>query len=347
MKQPSFSGLTLSRFCFQISMLLKSATPLPEGLLLMAKDSSNLEQTNILSNMSKQLEEGLPFSQVMKESHAFPSYVLHMTLLGEQTGTLDITMERLSEYYEQEHIIYENLRRAITSPMIMLTMLMAILFILFTKVMPLFTGVYTQLGASIPKIATVAIKVGGFLSGVAFVISILLLLMLLFLWIQSEQKKENFLFQKLLTIIKTHSSLFNIIALHRFCSVMVTAYPCGIDLKSSFTLAQEVVEHPDVENKLKLCTLQLEEGKNFSEVVESANLFSDFDLQMIRTGTRTGQLEAVLRYLDSDYNRRSYDIIQNFISRLEPTIILVLAIATGMVLLSVMLPLVGILSSIG
>ena len=120
MKQPSFSGLTLSRFCFQISMLLKSATPLPEGLLLMAKDSSNLEQTNILSNMSKQLEEGLPFSQVMKESHAFPSYVLHMTLLGEQTGTLDITMERLSEYYEQEHIIYENLRRAITSPMIML-----------------------------------------------------------------------------------------------------------------------------------------------------------------------------------------------------------------------------------
>ena len=112
-------------------------------------------------------------------------------------------------------------------------------------------------------------------------------------------------------------------------------------------LAGQVVEHPDVENKLKLCTLQLEEGKNFSEVVESANLFSDFDLQMIRTGTRTGQLEAVLRYLDSDYNRRSYDIIQNFISRLEPTIILVLAIATGMVLLSVMLPLVGILSSIG
>ena len=87
-------------------------------------------------------------------------------------------MERLSEYYEQEHIIYENLRRAITSPMIMLTMLMAILF---TKVMPLFTGVYTQLGVSIPKIGTLAIKVGGILSGVVFVISILLLLMLLFL----------------------------------------------------------------------------------------------------------------------------------------------------------------------
>lgn len=144
----------------------------------MAKDSSNLEQTNILSNMSKQLEEGLLFSQVMKESHTFPSYVLHMALLGEQTGTLDITMERLSEYYEQEHIIYENLRRAITSPMIMLTILMAILF---TKVMPLFTGVYTQLGVSIPKIGTLAIKVGGILSGVVFVISILLLLMLLFL----------------------------------------------------------------------------------------------------------------------------------------------------------------------
>ena len=56
----------------------------------------------------------------------------------------------------------ENLRRAVTYPAIMIIMLLAILFILFTKVMPVFSGVYEQLGTSIPPAAQTAIRFGAF-----------------------------------------------------------------------------------------------------------------------------------------------------------------------------------------
>lgn len=348
MKQTTlFTGLTLSRFCLQISMLLKSATPLSGGLLLMAKDSGNKEHSQILKTMAEQLNQGISFSQAIKETSCFPPYVLYMTLLGERTGTLDITMERLSEYYEQEHYTNENLRRAITSPTIMLMMLMAILFVLFTKVMPLFTGVYTQLGASIPKVATIAIEVGGILSGIALILSFLLLLLFLFIWFHSHQNKENAFIQKLFSLIERHSSISSSIGLHRFCSIMATAYPCGLDLKDACSLAERIVTNKTIQEKIKQCSSALNDGKSFSEAVEQAQLFTDFDLQMVKTGTATGQLEPVLRHLDENYERYTHEAIQNLISRLEPMIVFILALATGMVLLSVMLPLVGVLSAIG
>lgn len=143
-----FTGLSLSGFCMQISILLKSAVPLYEGLSVMAEDASLPKEKEVLSSMSDKLRMGFPFSQAVAEAECFPAYVTQMTLLGERTGTLDAVMEHLSRFYEREYRMGENLRRAVTYPAIMIIMLLAILFILFTKVMPVFSGVYEQLGTS-------------------------------------------------------------------------------------------------------------------------------------------------------------------------------------------------------
>ena len=141
-----FSGLALSGFCMQISILLKSAVPLFEGLKVMSEDAPDPREKEILEEMSKKLRMGVPFHQAVKESESFPSYVENMVMLGERTGLLDSTMERLAHYYEKEYYLAENLRKAVTYPAMMIFMLLIILFILFTKVMPVFSGVYEQLG---------------------------------------------------------------------------------------------------------------------------------------------------------------------------------------------------------
>ena len=98
-----FTGLKLAGFCMQVSILLKSAVPLYEGLQVMAEDSDREEEKAILSDMADKVRIGFPFGQAVAESSAFPAYVLHMIQLGERTGTLDITLERLSSYYEKEY----------------------------------------------------------------------------------------------------------------------------------------------------------------------------------------------------------------------------------------------------
>ena len=156
--QTTYQGLVLSRFCMQISILLKSAVPLYEGLEAMAEDEGNEKERATLLSISEKLRAGDPLSAALEESGRFPDYAVHMTKLGEATGNLDVCMERLADHYEKEYYLAENLRKAVTYPSIMAVMLLVILFVLFSKVMPVFTGVYESLGTSIPPAAQAAMS---------------------------------------------------------------------------------------------------------------------------------------------------------------------------------------------
>lgn len=128
-----FTGLALSGFCMQISILLESAIPLYEGLKVMAEDSPVQREKEILTELSDKVRMGLPFHQAVREAGCFPAYVVNMSMLGERTGLLDTTMERLAVYYEKEYYLAENLRKAVTYPAMMILMLIIILFVLFTR----------------------------------------------------------------------------------------------------------------------------------------------------------------------------------------------------------------------
>lgn len=342
-----FTGLTLSGFCMQISILLKSAVPLYEGLKVMAEDSQNPQEKEILTPLSDKVRMGLPFHQAVKEADCFPAYVVNMSMLGERTGLLDSTMERLAVYYEKEYYLAENLRKAVTYPAMMILMLIVILFVLFTKVMPIFSGVYEQLGTSLPPAAEAAIRFGGILSGAALILAVLLILAALLLWMMGKRGTQSAMAASILEKIKARSVIATAAANRRFCNVIAMALQCGVNMTEAFSLAEALVDNQAVEAKVSACKKELAAGKGFYDSLKKAGLFSGFELQLVRVGSRAGQLERIMDSLAEDYDKKASESIDSLIARLEPTIVSVLAVAVGLVLLAVMLPLAGVLSSIG
>lgn len=108
-----FKGLALAGFCMQISLLFKSAVPIYEGLAVMAEDAADENEKKILTGMSDKIRMGGSFSEAVTEADCFPPYMVEMIVLGERTGTLDVTLEGLSDYYERETRLAESLRRAL------------------------------------------------------------------------------------------------------------------------------------------------------------------------------------------------------------------------------------------
>lgn len=342
-----FTGLALSGFCMQVSILLQSAIPLYEGLQVMAEDAPGEREREILTAMSDKTRMGFPFSQTIAEAGCFPDYVINMTLLGERTGTLDVTLESLSDYYEREYHLAENLRKAVTYPAMMILMLIVILFVLFTKVMPVFSGVYEQLGTSLPPVAEAAIRFGSILSGVALTAAAVLATVMVIMWMMGKSGRNSALATSVLEKIKSHSKIARTAADRRLCSVLAMTFRCGMDISEGFKLAETLVDNKAVVQGIHKCQEQLAVGQSFYESVKVSGLFTGFDLQMVRVGSRAGQLEGIMKKLADDFDKKSVESIDGLIARLEPTIVSVLAVAVGLVLLSVMLPLVGVLSTIG
>lgn len=342
-----YSARELSAFCLQISILLRAAIPLDEGLSVMAEDAPDEEEKKILMQMSEDVELGSPFSSVLEEAGSYPPYVIRMAKLGEETGTLDQMMASLSEYYEKEYILTKSIKNAVTYPIIMVFMLLVVLFVLFTKVMPIFENVYEQLGARLSPVSMAATRLGGIFSGAALLVGILLAAAAGAVWLLGKGGKKVEAVKWLAERIKRKSRIALAVANRRFTSVLALTLHCGLELEKGIELAAELVENPTVEEKIKACGEELETGSDYYSAMKNTGLFKGFQVQMIKVGVRSGRLDSVMEEISRSCEEEADTALDHMVNRFEPTMVAVLAVAVGLILLSVMLPLVGVLSAIG
>lgn len=342
-----YSGRELSAFCLQVSLLLKAAVPLDEGLSIMAEDASSEAEKKTLRTMAEDVELGEPFCTALERTDCFPRYVMQMAKLGQQTGTLDQMMESLSVYYEKEDLMMKNIRNAVTYPVMMMGMLLVVLFVLFTRVMPVFEEVYAQLGVQISPLSRTASRFGGIFSGLALALFVILMLLAAGAAAAAGMGKSFSWTEKLKEQFKRNNRAALAVAGRRFTAVLGLTLQSGMELEKGLELAKELVDNAGVAEKITACSEKLQSGAPYYEAMKETGLFSGFHIQMIRVGTRSGCLDVVMHDISEDYEHQADAYMDNMISRLEPTMVAVLAVAVGLVLLSVMLPLAGVLASVG
>ena len=342
-----YSGRELSAFCLQISILLKAAVPLDEGLYLMAEDAPTEEEKKLLHTMGEDVELGDPFFESLERTGAFPPYVVRMAKLGQQSGTLDQMMETLADYYEKEYYMMKNIRNAIIYPVMMVGMLLIVLFVLFTRVMPVFEQVYAQLGVQMSPLSQAASRLGGILSGAALVVFVLLAVAVLIAAIAAGAGKELTIAHKLMERLKRNSKTALAAAGRRFTAVLALTIRSGMELDKGMELARELVDNGKVAEKIDVCSEKLQLGEGYYEAMKESGLFSSFHIQLIKVGVRSGKMDEVLQEISDDYEQQADASIDAMVARLEPTLVAVLAVAVGLILLSVMLPLAGILAGVG
>ena len=136
----------LFHFCEQFSILLHSGISCAEGLELMLDDSRTQRGKDFFQLLLTDFEQNGSFSQALENSGYFPESMTSYVNIGEETGCLDEVLKSLSEHYDQEIEISENIRSAITYPLIMLAMMGTVIIILLVKVLPVFQQVFRQMG---------------------------------------------------------------------------------------------------------------------------------------------------------------------------------------------------------
>lgn len=342
-----YDNKRLSAFCLQVSLLLNAAIPIPEGLEIMSEDASEDWERELLKELSEETEIGTPLAAALEKSGAFPEYLIRMSNIGQQTGNLDKIMEALSVYYDKEARQAEMLKNAITYPAMLVVMLLVVLYVLFSRVMPVFKEVYNQLGSSLSPITVTAMDFGKTASLVALIaVLVLLVLFVVFYTLAKRGIRPGFVDWIMQTVWK-RSKTSQSIAKRRFASVLALTLKSGLPMDQGFTLAEEVIDNADVKEKISKCTGLLNTGENYYDVLKSTGLFSSFHIQMIKVGSRSGHLDTMMEAISQDYEEQSEKALNSFVSGFEPTVVAILAVCVGLVLLSVMLPLAGLLSSIG
>lgn len=349
-KQGSVKKLTnyeTSSFCRQMALLIKAGISPSEGIDILMQDTQDNSAKKLLEKVSHVLHSGEYFHVALSMSGAFPDYLIHMVTIGEESGTLDTVMDSLADYYEREENISTSVKGAVSYPLIMLFMMLIVVLVLIIKVLPIFEQVFAQLGTSMSGFAQSLLDFGNLLNKYSVVMVFLLVLLALAFIFFSATETGKKIFKKQLAKVALTKKLVQDLDSARFASGMVLTLSSGMDTYEGLSLVNKLVETDAMKAKIEKCRNLLIDGDSFPEALEKSQIFSSFYTQMISVGFKSGSMDSAMKQIADRFEYETDRKIYALIAIIEPTLVIVLSIIVGMILLSVILPLMGIMTTIG
>ena len=158
------SASQVAVFTRQLSTLLGAGMPLVPSLSILMQQEKNPLLKKSLAQIREQVTEGKSLTEAMSEfPRIFPPFYLNMVRAGEASGTINLVLERLADFSENQQALMSKIRSALAYPIIMFIMGSAVIFLLMTFVVPKITTIFTDMNQTLPLVTIVLIKVSNFL----------------------------------------------------------------------------------------------------------------------------------------------------------------------------------------
>lgn len=342
-KRAPLSADALSVLCYQLSLMAQAGIGSEEGLALLADDARDEPGGALLAQLHQSLEAGLPLSQALEDSGAFPAYLVRMVEIGQASGRLDQVFTALAAYYAREADTRESLRRAVAYPAVMAVLIAVVFLVLVSRVLPVFQQVFTQLGVSLSPTARGLLQFGSISKYVAGVLAVVLVAGAVALLCLFRAQKGGAVFGALFA--KTASA--RAVDRSRFASAMALMLSSGLPLDEAMARSRQLLEQSALAPALAQCQADMEGGASFPKAAEANGIFSGLQSGLLSAGFRSGVSDQAMEELSRRCQAQADTLLGRMLGRFEYALVAVLCLSVGLVLLSVMLPLLGVLSAIG
>jgi len=338
-KNKLLSEAEISAFCQQVGMVIKAGLPTYYGISILRDEASDERTKAFLTTIYEPMEKGVTLGAALAETDVFPEYMVDMICLGEETGRLEEVLDALATYYEREADIKASIRHAVTYPLIMSLMMLVVIVVIITQVVPVFSQIYEELGSSLTGTALLLMNISNVLNKYMLWFIVGFAILLIFAFAFSKTAVGKTIFQR--------QPLSMSISASRFANCMYLALSSGLDTDRSLEMAEKLIDNPYMLEKIKMCKTHIKHGEGFVKSLLLSGIFSKIYSSIITIGYKTGSIDDVMKNISVAYEEETDERLRQFISLLEPTLIIILSFFIGLILISFLLPLLGIMASIG
>ena len=221
-----------------------------------------------------------------------------------------------------------------------------VIIVLLVKVMPVFNQVFMQLGTEMTGLSRILMNIGTSINRYSAVYILLLAALTGFIFYGTHTASGKNMLRNLGYKLKFTQTIYEEIAACRFASGMALTLSSGLNPEKSMELVNSLNDDPVFQKKIDLCQHEVNEGNDLSQSLLASGIFTGIYARMASIGSKTGSMDQVMEQIAELYEDDIDTRINNILAILEPTLVILLSLIVGVILLSVMLPLMGIMSSI-
>ena len=342
------SSEELSSFCDQIALMLSSGMTLRDGIEMLAEDEMKDKSLKHrpYTNLYKTVDETGSLYVALKENEEdWPSYMIEMVDIGEQTGRLEDIMLSLSTYYQREGRIRSAAVSAITYPLVLGVMLVVIIGILLWRVLPVFRRVLESLGVGASSSGSVLMQIGTWVGWGVLILIGLVVLAAIVIAILLKTKARGGVLKFLKNLFPPVRRLTEKLSASRVAGILSLMLSSGFPMENALQMAPAALADQESIDKVAQIRKDMQDGDTFSDALSKSGLFADFHNRMLKVGAASGHEPQVMGKIAEIYEEQVEDGLDHLISIVEPTLVALLCVVIGAILLSVMLPMAGVLSA--
>jgi len=334
-------------FTRNLKVMVSSGLSLPRALRTLALQTKSPRFKKILSDLADEIIRGQSFSGALKlYPNIFPDIFYQLVKVGEESGTLEQSLENLALQMEREHELKSNIKGAMIYPAVIVGVMMVVAFLMLTFVVPQLAKVFADLKIALPATTEFIINLGMFLRQ-----NILLVLLIILAFAAALRLIFSLYFGKILLdkillnlpLLGELTKKINASYAMRTLSVLMSS---GVSFVTSLEIVAGVVPNIYFKQALLTAKEEVKKGAKLSEILSRyETLFSPTLLQMVAVGEETGETSQILNQLADFYEQEVTNATKNAVALIEPLLIVLIGAVVGFFAISMIQPMYSMLSS--
>lgn len=329
----------ISSMTRQIATLMGAGITLVASLELLIVQEVNPVLKRILAQIKESVNEGNSLASSLSEHTKYFSQIyINMVTAGEASGSLDLVLERLAEFSENQEALKGKVIAAMVYPLIMLCIGVLALLLLVTFVVPKFVAVFNQMERALPLPTQIVIGASNFLQSYWW----LLILFIIGVIVLFKYAKRTDKFMRKWDEFKLRAPVFgpviNKMIIARFGRTLGSLLQSGVTLISALQIVRNVVNNIIIAEVIDNAIDQIKEGISLSEPLSKSKVIPPVVVQMIAVGEQSGEMEKMLNKVADIYEQEVESQVATMTSLLEPFMLLGMAVIVGFIAFSILLP---------
>lgn len=326
----------LTGFTRQLAWLLQAGTTLNRSLEILTKESFSKPLSAVLSAVQSDIRKGRSFHDSLAATGAFPPFYLSMVEVGEATGTLAQSLDRLAGAREREQKVRSKVVSALTYPVMLVVLSIGVVAFLMVAVVPGIKDMITNSGAPVPESAQMVIGVSDWLiaNGLVFAIFIAVLAAAMaLLWTRTSLPRT---LRSMALRIPLIGKVLMKSDTAQFCRVLGALSAAGMSLPSSLKLITTTVTDRRILKATQEMEVALRRGEDFIAPLERSGVLPPLLARMVKVGAETGNLTPSLLRVTDILDDQLDGMTERSLALLGPIIILTLSVFVGFIITSLM-----------
>ncbi len=336
------SSTDLVIFTRQLATMVDAGLPLVGALTALFEQADPKKQAGlrrVIGEVSASVQDGSTFNEsIAKHPHIFNRLFISMVKAGESGGMLAEVLDRLAGFLEASERLRKKVKSAMTYPVIVISIALAITTFLIVKVVPVFGSIFADFGAKLPAPTQFLIDLSDFIRSFWYIIIgvIIGVFYAIRAWLKSKSGTETWDRWKLK--LPVFGPLTHKICMTRFARTFAQLLRSGVPILEVLQIVGDTSGNSVITNALRGVSSDVEKGEHLTAALGRQSIFPPMMLRMVSAGEATGKIDTMLEKMADFWDEEVEATLAALTSLLEPLLIVVLGIIVGGIVIAMFLP---------